>query len=58
MYDNENPRFYGMDLDEELHDFPFGPDTHGIVDEEQGGIIAYCHSDNTMLIVNALNGAN
>lgn len=51
-------RFYGMDLDEEDgHVFPFGPETHGIVDEEQGGIIAYCHPDNTLLIVRALREA-
>lgn len=51
-------RFYGMDLDEEDgHVFPFGPETHGIVDEEQGGIIAYCHESNTLTIVDALRKA-
>lgn len=47
-------RFYGMDLEEGVHDFPFGPETHGIVDEEEGGIIAYCHAVNTPRIVRAL----
>lgn len=47
-------RFYGMDLDEAIHPLPFGLDTHGIVDENAGGIIAFCHSENTVMLVGAL----
>lgn len=33
---------------------PYGPDTFQIVDEAQGGVIAYCHSDGAARIVAAL----
>ncbi|WKW84968.1 hypothetical protein SEA_SALLYK_102 [Microbacterium phage SallyK] len=46
---------YGIDADiDDGHPQPFGPDTHGIVDERQGGVIAYCHADNTVRLVAAL----
>lgn len=33
-------------------------DTVGIVDEEQGGIILYCHKDSANMIVEALEAHN
>lgn len=37
---------------------PYGPDTFQVVDEKQGGVIAYCHSANADRIVAALRAAD
>ncbi|HEX9088691.1 MAG TPA: hypothetical protein VF867_14330 [Arthrobacter sp.] len=37
---------------------PYGPDTYQVVDEAQGGVIAYCHRDSAERIVSALRAAD
>lgn len=54
-------RFWICPLDneaDELAPYPFGGDTVGIVDEEEGGIIAYVHQDTAPRIIRALEGGN
>lgn len=36
---------------------PYGDDTYQIVDEGEGGVIAYCHNDSADRIVGALIAA-
>jgi hypothetical protein len=48
----EDPRFWILDV--EIDSAPFGADTVAIVDENEGGIIAYVHRDNANRIVAAL----
>ena len=33
---------------------PFGPDTVGVVDENEGGVVAYVHADNAQRLIDAL----
>lgn len=48
-------RFYIQEADADAgHDFPFGPETMGIVDSEEGGIIAWTHSDHSATLLIAL----
>lgn len=42
----------GSDLTED--ELPYGKDTVGIVDENEGGVIAYCHKDTAPAILDAL----
>lgn len=37
---------------------PFGDDTVGIVDEEEGGVILYCHKDSAINIIEAIDFFN
>lgn len=52
-------RFYIQEADADAgHDFPFGPETMGIVDSEEGGIIAWTHSDHSATLLIALRVAS
>lgn len=58
---DEEPRFWAMDIDKGE---PSEPTNWlddgvlvGIVDEQEGGIIVYCHRDNEDRILNALRAA-
>lgn len=51
------PRFYMMDLEEDQQGADLYPETYGVVDEQQGGIIAYAAEDNARTIVDALQKA-
>lgn len=43
-------RYFHDSISEDTPEFAaFGPDTWGLVDEEQGGVIAYFHKDNAGL---------
>lgn len=37
---------------------PYGDDTFQVIDESQGGVIAYCHASNAERIVTALKAVN
>lgn len=51
-----DPRFWTFDAEpEEGHPQPFGSETFAIVDDVEGGVIAYVHSHTTPMIVTALN---
>ena len=48
-------RYWGMDANpEDGHAQPYGTDTVGVVDEEAGGVILYCHRLNEDRILAAL----
>ena len=50
----EEPIYWDEADDDQPETHAFGADTAQIVDEEQGGAIAYCHRDNANEIVKAL----
>jgi hypothetical protein len=45
-HDNPEPRFYIVDIDESHPAYQQFPDWYGVVDDEQGGIVAVFKSEN------------
>lgn len=58
METESEPRFWALDVTiEDGHPQAYGSDTVGIVDEEAGGVILYCHELNASRIIAALIAA-
>lgn len=52
---NSELRYWAMEAEiRDGHVQPYGSDTVGIVDEEEGGVILYCHRGNEDRILSAL----
>jgi hypothetical protein len=48
--ENDGSRFWICDTDDQK---PFGAETVGVVDEEQGGIVVYVHQINAVAVLDA-----
>lgn len=56
---DDGPRYWWAAADDTQPDtLAFGQHTAQVVDEQAGGAIAYCHTDNAQAITDALNAAH